>query len=96
MAAAEAGATKLSLPFGELFVKIIFRIIASVLVATGFTSLLPDFFDVSGNLQAAAWVFFAVVAYGGLQHIGEQSKCPHCKEAIRKDATKCKHCGSEI
>lgn len=67
--------------------------------------------NAGGNGTAAAvgafvvpgLVLFAVLAMGTSaqqavekgQH-GDYRKCPFCAEAVRKDAIKCKHCGSEI
>ena len=29
-------------------------------------------------------------------YAGELKRCPHCDEAIRHDAVKCRHCGSDL
>lgn len=53
-------------------------------------------------LAPAAGLFWALAVQGSEQiatetgQHGSYRKCPFCAESVRKEAIKCKHCGSEI
>lgn len=61
-------------------------------VAAGFAAFLVPafalFHALSSNTDARAAVIDGVSS--------EHRKCPYCAEAVRKEAIKCKHCGSEL
>lgn len=49
---------------------------------------------VAGFMQRAETIDQAQAARSGAA--GDYRKCPFCAEAIRREAVKCKHCGSEV
>lgn len=51
---------------------------------------------VIGLVLAVALPSVATISEGQLVSDGTHTRCPECRELVRHDARKCKHCGSSL
>jgi len=82
-----------------LFCVVIAPMLVRVIVMSGGTSLGAAF---GAFLVPVGSLFMALASNTSEREAvvsgeaGEYKKCPFCAEAVRKEAIKCKHCGSEL
>jgi cytochrome bd-type quinol oxidase subunit 1 len=55
-----------------------------------------SFFILSLFFPFIMWIVVSVMTTDQSQPISGTKKCPKCAEYVKKEATLCKHCGSEI